>query len=85
MKYKLKTLLKAEKALEKIEPIFAKKIRDKIKSLGDDPRQNGCKKLSGFEKSYRVRVGKYRVIYEIYDDEILICVVNVDHRKDVYR
>lgn len=71
--------------MEKIDPQYAKKIRLKIDLLEIDPRHNGCKKMSGKENTYRTRVGKYRIIYEIYDEKVYVLVVNVDHRKDAYR
>ncbi len=59
------------------------KILTCIESLGDNPRQSGCKKLSGQER-YRLRYGKYRIIYSIQDDELSIWIVKVGHRKNVY-
>lgn len=61
-----------------------KKILQSIESLGEDPRQPGSIKLSGQER-YRFRVGQYRIIYSIQDEELTIWVVTVGHRKDVYR
>lgn len=55
-----------------------------IESLSDDPRPAGAEKLSGQER-YRVRRGDYRIIYEIKDDEVIVVVVKIGHRKDVYR
>jgi len=55
-----------------------------IESLGENPRQPGSKKLSGQER-YRLRVGRYRIIYSIQDDELTIWIVKVGHRKNVYR
>jgi mRNA interferase RelE/StbE len=60
------------------------KILAYIESLGDNPRQTGCKKLSGQEK-YRLRYGNYRILYSIQDDELTIWIVKVGHRKSVYR
>jgi len=60
------------------------KIFDKIKSLGDNPRQPGSKKLSSQER-YRLRQGKYRIIYSIQDKELTVWVVKVSHRREVYR
>lgn len=85
MHYKVEILPKALKSLEKIDPIFAKKLRERIRFLAIDPRHDGSFKLSGEEDFYRTRVGKYRIVYKIYDDKVLIVIVNVDHRKDVYR
>ncbi|MFO7760599.1 MAG: type II toxin-antitoxin system RelE/ParE family toxin [Desulfobia sp.] len=60
------------------------KILQCIESLGEDPRQPGSKKLSGQER-YRFRVGRYRIIYSIQDEELTIWVVKVGHRKNIYR
>ena len=75
---------KIEKTLSKIDKNTARKIRDKIRSLADNPRQMGCIKLSGEVNAYRIRVGDNRIIYEIYDSKVLVMVVNVGHRRDVY-
>ena len=55
-----------------------------IESLANDPRPHGTKKLSGQER-YRVRQGNYRILYEIEDDRLIVCVVRVGDRRDVYR
>jgi len=55
-----------------------------IQALADGPRPPQAIKLSGAEK-YRLRCGVYRVLYEIHDDVLVVCVVKVGHRKDVYR
>jgi len=55
-----------------------------IESLADDPRPPGAKKLSGQER-YRLRQGNYRILYEIEDDRLIVCVVRVGDRRDVYR
>jgi mRNA interferase RelE/StbE len=60
------------------------KILECIESLGNNPRQPGCKKLSGQER-YRLRQGQYRIIYSIQDEELTIWIVKVGHRKEVYR
>ena len=62
----------------------AQRIVAAIASLADDPRPPQCKKLSGSEK-YRLRCGAYRVLYEIQDDVLVVCVVKVGHRRKVYR
>ncbi len=61
-----------------------KKVLKCIESLGENPRQPGCKKLSGQER-YRFRQGQYRIIYSIQDDELNVWVVKVGHRKNIYR
>jgi mRNA interferase RelE/StbE len=59
------------------------KILELIQNLGINPRPDGCTKLSGQEK-YRVRYGRYRIIYSIQDNELTIWIVKVGHRKEVY-
>ena len=61
-----------------------RRILSAIKSLADDPRPAGTKKLSGQER-YRLRQGSYRILYEIEDDKLIVCVVRVGNRRDVYR
>ncbi len=59
------------------------KILSCIESLSDNPRHPGCKKLSGQER-YRLRYGRYRIIYSIQDEALTIWIVKVGHRKNVY-
>jgi mRNA interferase RelE/StbE len=61
-----------------------RRLVETIRSLADDPRPPGCQKLSGSEK-YRVRRGNYRIVYSIQDDRLIVMVVRVAHRRDVYR
>jgi mRNA interferase RelE/StbE len=76
-------------AAKEIEAVDQKKDRQRIvagiRSLADDPRSPGCEKLAGEGGRYRMRVGRYRVIYSVGDGELLVVVVRVGHRKDVYR
>jgi mRNA interferase RelE/StbE len=61
------------------------RIGRKIDSLADNPRPPGVEKLSGSEVSYRVRVGDYRILYEIRDEVLLVIIVKVRHRREAYR
>jgi mRNA interferase RelE/StbE len=76
-RYALKQIMKLDK---KIIPVIKAAIFD----LSDNPRPFGYKKLKG-EDAYRIRVGDYRVIYEINDNTIIVTVVSVGHRKDIYK
>ena len=84
---KYKILIKSSAAKE-IENIPARRDRrrivERIRRLGDDPRPRGCEKLSGQDR-YRVRQGNYRIIYSIDDNRLIVHVVKVGDRKDVYR
>jgi len=76
-------------AVKEIEAISTKRERQRIvrriSGLGDDPRPPGCQKLAGGENRYRVRQGRYRIIYSIEDSELIVEVVRVGHRKGIYR
>ena len=73
-------------AVKEIEDLPGKEIRavlDKISFLADNPRPHNCQKLSGREQ-YRIRHGKYRILYGIEDDNLIVYIVRVGHRKNVY-
>lgn len=75
-------------AVKEIEALPRKKDRQRvvraIRGLADDPRPPGCRKLSGQDR-YRIRLGVYRIVYSIEDRQLVVLVVKVGHRKDVYR
>jgi len=75
----------ATKDLRAIDRQWIPKILAAIEALAEDPRPDGCKKLTGSEHTYRIRVGDYRVIYDIDGGELIVFVVRVRHRRDVYR
>ena len=56
-----------------------------MRGLANDPRPPGCDKLAGVENLYRIRVGDYRVVYQIRDEMLLVLVVKIGHRREVYR
>ena len=87
MSKKYKVLLKdsVQKQLVKLPAIYAKKIRDTIFSLEDEPRPFGAIKLKGSTAKFRIRVGVYRIVYEVLDDVLIVYIFDVDHRKDIYR
>ena len=72
------------KDLKGIPQKDVRRILAAIKSLADDPRPSGTKKLSGQDR-YRLRQGNYRILYEIEDDRLIVCVVRAGDRRDVYR
>jgi mRNA interferase RelE/StbE len=73
-----------EKDFRQIPGNDAKKILERIWLLGENPRPKGCEKLSGREL-YRLRSGRYRIVYSIQDKELTLWVVKIGQRKDVYR
>lgn len=83
-RFELRVRPSVAKDLKSIPKQSVLRILDKIKGLRDDPRPIGCEKLSGLER-YRVRQGCFRIIYSIFDDEIVVEIVKVGRRKNVYR
>ena len=84
MTYQIEISSRAAKQLKKLPPDIRDRINDKILELADNPRPSGVVKLEDDDK-YRIRVGSYRVLYEIKDDVLMVKVVKVAHRKEVYR
>ena len=83
--YKLRIKKSAAKELEAIpRKADRQRIVARIESLADDPRPDGCRKLSGSER-YRIRQGRYRIVYKIEDDVLVVYVVKIGDRKNVYR
>jgi mRNA interferase RelE/StbE len=74
----------AQKELQAIPSPFHENITEKMLSLGSTPRPPGCKILKGSDK-WRIRIGNYRLIYEIDDDTKAVIVIKIAHRSDVYR
>ena len=75
-------------ALKELEAVGSKKDRQRIVrailSLAQDPRPSGCRKLSGRDK-YRLRSGQYRIVYAVQDAILVVTIMKVGHRRDVYR
>lgn len=74
----------AQKQLLKLEKRAIPVIKVAIAQLSENPRPPGYIKLKG-EEAYRIRVGNYRIIYEIDDDKVVVIVVTIGHRKDIYK
>jgi len=75
-------------ALKELEAVDSKRDRQRIVrvilSLAEEPRPSGCRKLSGRDK-YRVRSGSYRILYTVEDAILIVTIVKIGHRRDVYR
>ncbi len=83
MAYRITIKKRAIAALVRINEPYYSNLRTAIYALGENPRPAGCKKLKG-RSAYRIRVGDYRVIYEIFDGTLSIDVIDLGHRKDIY-
>ena len=84
MTYTVLILRRAQRELAGLTGEPYERVKNAIQALADDPRPSGCRKLVGRE-GWRIRVGDYRVVYEIGDRERVVTVLHIGHRKDVYR
>jgi mRNA interferase RelE/StbE len=75
----------AARALEKLERQVERRIGRAIEGLASDPRGAGTAKLRGTDDPYRMRVGDYRVIYQVRDAVLLVLVIRIRHRREAYR
>ena len=82
--YRLSIKPSAAKGIEALLKADRLRVIKRIKGLSENPRPPGCEKLSGNDK-YRVRQGQYRIVYSISDEELVVLVVKVANRRDVYR
>ena len=83
--YRIHFAGRAERAFRKLSPEVQRRLDPAILALADNPRPPGCLKLSGPDSLWRIRVGDYRIVYQIQDEILLILVVNVGHRREIYR
>lgn len=84
MTYAITVARRAARQLRNLDPQARRRVQAAIELLADEPRPTGAVKLVGGDGEWRVRTGDYRVIYEINDGELLILVVAVGHRRDIY-
>ena len=83
--YRIEWKHSARKELRSLNKAAIPKVLAAVEALADDPHPKGSKKLAGSEHTYRIRVGNYRVVYSIQAAVLIIEVIKVGHRKDVYR
>ena len=81
--YRVRIEKAVQKTLEKINEPFYSKIKNAILKLADNPRPEGYKKLKG-RNGYRIRKGDYRIIYDVYDKELVVDVIALGHRREIY-
>ncbi len=85
MAYRVELKPAATESLAKPPKTTQKRIAKKIDQLADNPRPSGSVKLAGQDDLYRIRVGDYRIVYQIQDDVLLVLVIRIGNRGDVYR
>jgi mRNA interferase RelE/StbE len=83
--YQVGLLPSAHRDLKRLPKPVQIRIAVALRELAGDPRPTGVVKLAGMENLWRIRIGNYRVVYEIHDDRLVVLVLRVAHRKDVYR
>ena len=84
-KYKVRITRSAEKQLARLPAEDQRRVAMAMVALGAEPRPHGVRKLAGVEAAYRIRVGQYRIIYEIDDGAVLVLVLKIGNRKEVYK
>jgi mRNA interferase RelE/StbE len=85
MAFQIELAPAAYRVLKKLTGDTAQRLADAINELADDPRPAGMKKLAGEINLYRIRVGDYRIIYQIENKQLVVLIVAIGHRRDVYR
>jgi mRNA interferase RelE/StbE len=83
--YEVRLKPSAERALRRLPAQLRSRIGGRLDALAGNPRPSGCEKLSGVDDLYRVRVGDYCVVYQVADEVLVVLVVTIGHRGDVYR
>ena len=83
--YRIEVSATAERQLKKIRREDKVRILRSISLLAGDPRPSGCRKMSGYDDIYRLRIGDYRVIYEVDGRRIIVVILKTGHRREVYR
>jgi mRNA interferase RelE/StbE len=85
-RYHLEIRPSVEKTLRKIRDVqLQQRLNNAFEKLSENPRRSGAEKMSGFDKRYRFRVGDYRIVYEIHDTVLLVLILAVGDRKEIYR
>ena len=84
MRYTVRLDRSPQKFLDVLHGDIYTRIISALHALADDPRPHGVKKLKGYRDYWRIRVGDYRIIYAIQDDRLLVIVIRIGHRRDVY-
>jgi len=83
--YEIEISRTAEKQLGKLAEEDQLRVVRAVMALANQPRPRGARKLTGFDEVFRIRVGRYRVLYTVSDTRLVILVLKIGHRRDVYR
>ena len=83
--YRIEVSRTAEKQLAKLPRKDQERIAEAIRPLALDPLPRGCRKLSGYDDVFRIRIGRYRLLYSIGSKKLVIIILKVGHRRNIYR
>jgi mRNA interferase RelE/StbE len=83
-KYSVELKQSVRKELERLPAKLIERIFPRLEGLASEPRPAGCKKLKGGQREWRIRVGDYRVVYTVDDEKLLVSVMRIRHRSEVY-
>lgn len=83
--YRVEIARRAVRALAALPRREQRRVQAAIEILAGNPRPPGCAAMTGEAHAYRVRVGNYRIVYEVFDERLVVQVVRIGHRRDVYR
>ena len=83
--YRIEIKSSAAKELEKLPRQMVSRVITTIKGLAENPYPQGVRQLAGFEHTYRVRVGDYRILYDVLDKRLVVEIIRIRHRKDAYK
>ncbi|MBX9472427.1 type II toxin-antitoxin system RelE family toxin [Microcella sp.] len=85
MTYSVEFTTSAARQVKKLPRPARERLLAAIQKLGDDPRPPGCTKLVGEEIAWRLRVGDYRIVYDVFDDVLTVLIVRAGNRREIYR
>jgi mRNA interferase RelE/StbE len=85
MTYEIIITKTIQKQLDNLPNNIQERVYQKIAQLAEEPRPDGAVKLKGYDNEYRIRIGDYRLVYEIRDEQLIVLLVQCKHRRDVYK
>jgi len=83
--YRIEWKYSASKEIRKLSKSAISRVLEAVAALAPNPYPAGCKKLQGSGHTYRIRTGDYRIVYTVFSDALIVEIVRVRHRKDIYR
>jgi mRNA interferase RelE/StbE len=85
MTYEIIITKSIQKQLDNLPNNIQERVYDKISQLAEEPPPDGVVKLKGYDNEYRIRIGDYRLVYEIQDEQLIVLLLQCKHRRDVYK